>query len=102
LALSSRNAYLTDAERQAAPVVYRALRAAEELWRAGERDAQALQSAATAQLESEPGFSSVDYVTVVDAGSMAEVTGTVEGQPVMVATAVRLGTVRLIDNLLIG
>ena len=40
LALSSRNAYLTPEQRAAAPVVYRALRAAESLWRTGERRRQ--------------------------------------------------------------
>ena len=102
LAMSSRNAYLTAEERAAAPVVYRALRAAESLWQAGERDAGRLQSAALAVLESEPLVSSVDYVSAVDADTMAAVDVVGDGRRVMVATAAMVGAVRLIDNVVVG
>ena len=103
LALSSRNAYLTADERAAAPVVYRALRAAESRWQAGERDSGRLQAAALAVLQSEPLVSGVDYVSVVDADTMAvvDVAGDGDGRRVMVATAARLGSVRLIDNVVL-
>ena len=101
LALSSRNAYLTDEERRAAPVVYRALRSAEALWQAGERDTDRLRAAALAVLDSEPLVSAVDYVSVVDADSMALISAVNDEQRVMVAAAVRLGSVRLIDNFLV-
>ena len=102
LALSSRNAYLTPEQRAAAPVVYRALRAAESLWQSGERNAAPLQAAALAILQADPQVSAVDDVSVVDANTMAPVNGASDGQRVMVATAVRLGTVRLIDNVVLG
>ena len=102
LALSSRNAYLTAEERAAAPVVYRALRAAESLWNAGERDANRLQAAALAELQREPLVSAVDYVSVVDADTMAALDIASAGRRVMVATAIRLGSVRLIDNVVLG
>ena len=102
LALSSRNAYLTAEERAAAPVVYRALRAAESLWNAGERDANRLQAAALAELQREPLVSAVDYVRLVDADTMAALDIASAGRRVMVATAIRLGSVRLIDNVVLG
>ena len=102
LALSSRNAYLTPEQRAAAPVVYRALRAAESLWNAGERDANRLQAAALAELQREPQVSAVDYVSVVDAATMAPLNVLEAGQPAMIATAARLGSVRLIDNVVVG
>ena len=103
LALSSRNAYLTVDQRRAAPVVYQALCAAQELWRGGERDAGRLRSAAMAALQAEPMLESVDYVSVVDADSMAPVerADTSSGRRVMVAVAARVGAVRLIDNVVL-
>ena len=101
LALSSRNAYLTPEERAAAPVVYRALRAAESLWRGGERDAEALQSVALNVLDEQPLVSGVDYVSVVDAATMTALNVLEAERPAMIATAVRLGSVRLIDNVVL-
>ena len=101
LAMSSRNAYLTDEERVAAVVVYRALCAAESLWHAGERYAGRLRTAALAVLQSEPLVSGVDYVSVVDADTMATVDVVSDGRRVMVATAARVGAVRLIDNVVV-
>ena len=102
LAMSSRNAYLTDEEREAAPVVYRALCAAESLWNAGERDAGRLRTAALDLLRGEPLVSGVDYVSVVDAETMSELAAVEWGRRAMIATAVRLGSVRLIDNVVVG
>ena len=104
LALSSRNAYLTTDQRQAAPVIYRALCAAQELWRGGEQDAGRLRAAAMAVLQAEPMLELVDYVSVVDADSMAPVerADTSGGRRVMVAVAAKLGQPRLIDNIILG
>ena len=100
LALSSRNAYLTPEQRAAAPVVYRALHAAESLWHTGERNANRLQAAALAELQREPLVSAVDYVSVVDAATMASL-NVLDERPAMIATAARLGSVRLIDNVVL-
>ena len=100
LALSSRNAYLTPEERKAAPVVYRALSEAQQLWENGERDAGKLREAARQILESEPLLQGIDYVSVADGATLAELER-VEG-PAMVSTAVRLGRTRLIDNVMLG
>ena len=96
LAMSSRNVHLTPEQRQAAPVLYRALQAAMALVRQGERDAEALRQAMRAVLAEEP-LAAVDYVSVADADTLAEC-GAVEG-PALASLAVRIGPVRLIDNL---
>ena len=100
LALSSRNAYLTPEERQAAPVIYRALSRAEDSWRQGANDAELLRSTVRAVLEAEPLIEGIDYVSVADAATLDELER-VEG-PTMVSVAVRLGKTRLIDNIVLG
>ena len=102
LAMSSRNAYLTGEERAVAPVVYRALCAAESLWNAGARDAGKIRTAALELLNGEPLVSGVDYVGVVDGETMAGIAIAGNDRRVMIATAVRLGSVRLIDNVVVG
>ena len=100
LALSSRNAYLAPEQRQAAPVVYRALSGLEEAWESGITSVPALRERALAVLRSEPAVEGVDYVAVVDPGSFNELETAVPG--VMALTAVRVGGVRLIDNVVLG
>ena len=102
LALSSRNAYLTPEERETAPAIYRALCAAEDVWRRGERDAGRIQRAAHNILGREPLIDAVDYVSVVDADTMRPLATVPDGRRVMIAIAVRLGAVRLIDNVVLG
>ena len=99
LALSSRNAYLTAAQRAAAPVIYRALRRAEELRRAGVQDAGQLRQAARALLEGEPLIEAIDYVSVADADTLEELDA-IPGRA-MVSVAARIGRVRLIDNVML-
>ena len=101
LALSSRNAYLTPEQRETAPAVYRALCAAEDVWRRGERDAERIRRAAMNILERETLVDGVDYVSIVDAASMQPLQTLRGDGPVMIATAVRLGAVRLIDNVVL-
>ena len=100
LALSSRNAYLSGEQRKAAPVIYRALMAASELWKSGERDAEKLRAAARSLMEAEPMLEEIDYVSVADASTLEEL-DRIKG-PAMVSTAARLGRTRLIDNILLG
>ncbi|MDE2786368.1 MAG: pantoate--beta-alanine ligase [Chloroflexota bacterium] len=102
LALSSRNAYLSAEERETAPAVYRALCAAEDIWRRGERDAGRIQRAAHNILSREPLIDAVDYVSTVDAETMQPLETVPDHRPVMIAIAVRLGPVRLIDNVVLG
>ncbi len=100
LALSSRNAYLTGEQRAAAPVLYRALRAAEELLAAGVRDGARLRAEARRVLEGERLVDGIDYVSVADAETLEEVEG-VTGR-VMVSAAVWFGGTRLIDCVVVG
>ena len=71
LALSSRNVHLSPAERAAAPVLHRALEAAADRWRAGERSADELRRVMRSVLAGKP-LAEVDYVSVADALSLAE------------------------------
>ncbi len=96
LALSSRNSYLTPDQRAQAPALYCALSAAKTRYEAGERDAEVLRQAMRAELE---GFA-VDYASIADADTLREL-DRVEG-PALASLAARLGTTRLIDNLLLG
>jgi pantoate--beta-alanine ligase len=96
LALSSRNAYLSDAERARAVGLSQALRHAETLIAAGERDSQVATAAARGELDRhqiEP-----EYLALVDPDTLAPVAQI--DAPVLVAVAARIGRARLIDNLL--
>ncbi|HZZ68964.1 MAG TPA: pantoate--beta-alanine ligase [Phenylobacterium sp.] len=96
LALSSRNNYLTAEQRAAAPAIHRALSAAKARFDAGERDAETLRQAIRDGLA---GFT-LDYVSIADADTLREL-DRIEA-PALASLAARLGTTRLIDNLLLG
>jgi pantoate--beta-alanine ligase len=100
LAMSSRNAYLSPEERQAATVLHRALRAAETAIEQGERSAEAVRERMREILNTEP-LALVEYAEVVDADSFVPVNPPVEtlkGRLVL-PLAVRIGGTRLIDNI---
>ncbi|MCH8074608.1 MAG: pantoate--beta-alanine ligase [SAR324 cluster bacterium] len=102
LALSSRNVRLTPEQRRAAPVLHRALSAAQETIAAGERNADTVRLKMRAVLDAEP-LAHTEYASLADAESLEECgteTGAVTGT-VMASLAVRFGEVRLIDNVLI-
>jgi len=95
LAMSSRNKYLTPAERNSAPCLYRALQRAREQVAAGETRAEKLRSSA-AQFIDNHDYTAIEYISIVDAN-------TLEDQPTvgpdsLMALAVRVGSTRLIDN----
>lgn len=98
LALSSRNVYLSPAERTSGLSLHRALNLARDKVRAGEKNLAAIRLAMRAEMEQTPGVA-VDYATIADPDSLVELS---EPQPRMVAlVAARVGPTRLIDNLLI-
>ncbi|MGC8666997.1 MAG: pantoate--beta-alanine ligase [Chthonomonadales bacterium] len=99
LALSSRNAYLTQEERAAAPVLYRALKAAEALYLAGERSAATLEAAMRSAVENQP-LVQLDYAAVAHSETLEPLEEAVE--PAVLLIAARIGTTRLIDNLLLN
>jgi pantoate--beta-alanine ligase len=96
--MSSRNAYLNAEERRAALVLYRALSRARERMQQGERDSANIAAEMRRLIEQEPS-ARTDYAAVVDAETLAPVER-VAGR-VLVALAVWIGCVRLIDNLLV-
>ena len=99
LALSSRNAYLTADERQPARLLIRALRLAESLYDVGVRDAETIRQQMRQALATEP-RASVEYVSIADSQTLDELFHI--DRPALVSLAVRVGAVRLIDNLILG
>jgi pantoate--beta-alanine ligase len=99
LAMSSRNAYLNPAEKQAATVLYRSLCAAKEKYDGGERNAETLRAAMRAMLDSES-LAVAQYVSAADPETLNELDKIEKG--VLLSLAVRIGKTRLIDNFLIG
>ncbi len=99
LALSSRNNYLSPEERAAAPVLYRALRAAEARYLAGEQRAEVLRTTMREVLAAEP-LAEVEYVSVADLDTLAELDRVERGA--LASMAVRVGPARLIDNLILN
>ena len=96
LALSSRNAHLSPEDRVAALSLHRVLTLAESLYAGGVRDAGAIRAQMIALLEAEP-RASVDYVSVADAETLVELVSV--DRRALVSMAVRIGKVRLIDNI---
>jgi pantoate--beta-alanine ligase len=119
LALSSRNAYLNQAERSVAPILYRALSAARELYTSASISGketpvtgeQMITSAVQVVLEEQARITDereevdlkVDYFEIFDKNTFEPLRGVVEaGRELVVAGAVWVGRTRLIDNLLLG
>jgi pantoate--beta-alanine ligase len=90
LALSSRNHYLSVAERDQATSLFAGLQAAGRLYARGERDAALLRAAAGARLAVEPAY--LELRRRDDLGEYAP------DQPAILLVAARVGTTRLIDN----
>ncbi len=99
LAKSSRNTYLSVEERQAAPVLRKSLLLAADMYAQGERNKQKLIAAVTREIESEP-LSEIDYVEVYALPELREA-GTELQRKNLLAVAVRFGTTRLIDNIVL-
>lgn len=96
LALSSRNAYLTEDERAIAPKLHALLNAVSQDFQSGQ-DARTLErNAAEALIKA--GFGSVDYVAVADAQTLLPLDRFDAGRPARVIAAAWLGRARLIDN----
>ena len=97
LALSSRNAYLSQKERAIAPILYKTLVAVAEKIRSGEIIGEA-EKWGSAQLLA-GGFESVDYLDVRNASSLNRMEKYDAAIPARVLVAAHLGRTRLIDNL---
>ena len=98
LARSSRNVYLTPAQRKEAPVLYASLQEAADAVGNGERSAKPLTAAIRAAITSRTS-GSIDYVSVADGDTLRELATLEHGQHILVSLAVKFGTTRLIDNI---
>ena len=97
LALSSRNAYLSEAERAQAPVLRRALEAGEALEEAGETDGAVVEARMTSVISDAP-LATLDYAAAVSPTTLTRSQQPLQGD-VRLLVAVRFGKARLIDNL---
>ena len=99
IAMSSRNAYLSEEERTRALSLSQGLAAAVRSFRAGERGASVLRAAVKREL-AEAGVTEVEYVEIVEPRELESVDRAVEESVVVVAA--RIGATRLIDNVRLG
>lgn len=98
LALSSRNARLTPAQREKSLALYRALIGAEEQLRGGERSMGRVVAAMRAVIAAHAEIR-VDYLSILDPETLEELS--TPRERMLVAGAIRVGDVRLIDNVLV-
>ena len=99
LAMSSRNVRLSTEQRRAAAAVYRALSAGRDVWSGSERNASRIKDAVREVLSEEPLLGTVDYVSLASPETLEDLD---EAKPgAMLSTAVHLGPIRLIDNLIL-
>ena len=99
LAMSSRNIYVADGERESALSLFRSLLMAKRLFERGERDASRITVEVRKFIEGHP-FATIDYVKICDTTNLRDV-DRLEGETV-IALAVRIGVTRLIDNYVFG
>ncbi len=96
LALSSRNSYLTPEQRKAAPILYKSLIKAKKIIKEGEKDPERIISLIK-DLIAKESLAKIDYVALVDPVTLGLISQ-IEGD-VLVVLAVKIGKVRLIDNM---
>lgn len=97
LAMSSRNERLTPEERAKATIIYHALHAAKVAFRDGTRNPAKLAEIVENTISAEP-LAKIDYIAAVDPETLDPVEK-IEEAPILLAVAVRFGSVRLIDNI---
>ncbi len=98
LAKSSRNTYLSPAERKAALILSQSLAKGKAAIEAGERDPEKVKDIIRKNLETEP-MARIDYVEVVDFENIQHISQ-IKGET-LVAIAVYIGKTRLIDNFIV-
>lgn len=99
LAKSSRNVYLSPEERKAALILSKSLKHAQDLFLQGERNSAKIVDAVTQMIKSEP-LSDIDYVEMYKLPGLLPVDEVISGK-VLLALAVKFGTTRLIDNVIL-
>ncbi len=100
LAMSSRNSYLSEAERKDAVVLYQSLKKAESLIEEGERRADNIIKTMEEMICSKGPSAKIDYISVVNNKTLKDV-NVISGD-VLIAVAVFIGKTRLIDNIVIN
>ncbi|MCK8824893.1 pantoate--beta-alanine ligase [Fuchsiella alkaliacetigena] len=98
LAISSRNKYLNESEREAALVLYNSLQLAKKLIIAGEKNAEIIKTKIVERIKGEP-LAELDYVEIVDQNTLASLSEV--KNKVLIALAVYIGQTRLIDNIML-
>jgi pantoate--beta-alanine ligase len=98
LAMSSRNVRLSEEQRAAAPILYKALTRAHDKIAAGQTDGDALRSAMRDLIRNEP-LARLDYVSVADPETLEELA--VVRNRALLSGAVYFGDIRLIDNIVV-
>lgn len=100
LAMSSRNANLTDEEREKASVIFRGLREAKLAFRNGTRNASELIQIVQSAIDTEP-LARIEYISAVEADNLEPIEK-IDDTEVILSTAVYFGKVRLIDNVILN
>jgi len=98
LAVSSRNQYLTDQQKQDATLIYKSLQECRQMVETGTTEAQKIITRMRQVLNRRPSIE-IEYISIVDAETLRELDRVV-GR-VLVAVAVKIGPARLIDNILL-
>jgi pantoate ligase/cytidylate kinase len=101
LAMSSRNSYLTDAEKLDAPLIYKSLKKAELLYNKGERSAVVIVEAITEELR-QSSLLKPEYINVVDPVDLKPVDVLQSTALVAIACWTLESGTRLIDNIVLG
>lgn len=99
LALSSRNIFLSNEQRQAATSLYRSLTRARELWARGEKNAGTIRLEMTEIIEKEP-QADISYISIAHPETLKEMLHRIKA-PALVSLAVKFGKTRLIDNVVL-
>jgi pantoate--beta-alanine ligase len=100
LAMSSRNAYLNEEQRKASAALFRCLTAATEAILSGTRSSSVVRELMQAVLSKEPLITAIEYAGLYDPVTLDEAEE-IKGETLL-AVAVRMGNIRLIDNILVN
>lgn len=99
LAMSSRNLYLNEEERKAAAVIYRCLVQTSEMIKSGIINSEQIKGFMKEKLSEEPLVTEIQYASAYDPGTLDELE--VVEKEALLAVALKIGSVRLIDNMLV-
>jgi pantoate--beta-alanine ligase len=101
LAMSSRNVYLNSEERKNAVVLYQSLRLGENLIQQGERDSEIILTEMMKLIQSK-NPTAIDYIEIVGSDDLEKKDSIKTGESILIPLAVRFGSTRLIDNIIIN